>query len=155
MPPSWSASPPKTDSEYFDAMSRAIFAAGLNWEIVEKKWPGFLQAFSNFTPGKVSKFSEVKVRALMKDPGIVRNERKIRATVQNAKAILTLEKEYGSVGRYIESFGRKEDDLQEAIQRRFKHMGPSTTRTFLWMVGYKLTPTKEEQTWMKRHTDHR
>jgi 3-methyladenine DNA glycosylase Tag len=154
MSPAWNASRPKDDSEYFDAMSKAMFTAGLSWGVVEKKWSGFRQAFSDFSPRKVSRLSEKDIKALMKNPGIVRNERKIRATVQNAKTALELEKEFGSLGAYIGSFGKKEVDLQADIQRRFKHMGPSTTRTFLWMVGYRLTPTEEERKWMKGRSEH-
>jgi hypothetical protein len=65
-----------------------------------------------------------------------------------------MRKESGSVKGYIDSFGKKEDKLQEDLQGRFEHLGPSTARTFLWMVGYHLTPTKEEKTWMKGHSEH-
>jgi 3-methyladenine DNA glycosylase Tag len=154
MPPTGKTTPPKDDSGYFDLMSKAIFTAGLNWKMVENKWPNFRKAFGGFSPAKVAGLSESDVKALMKDSGIVRNEKKIRATVQNAKTILDLEKEYGSVKGYIESFGRQEGRLQEELQNRFKHVGPSTARMFLWMVAYPLTPTKEEKTWMKGHPEH-
>ena len=154
MPPSSKAAPPKDDSGYFDMMSKAIFTAGLNWSVVEKKWPNFRKAFGGFSPAKVAKLSEKEVESLMKDSGIVRNEKKIRATVENAKSILDLEKEFGSMKGYIESFGKEEGRLQEELQNKFKHLGPSTARTFLWMVGYPLTPTKEEKMWMKGHPEH-
>ncbi len=154
MAPMMGADPPKDDRGYFDLMSRAIFTAGLNWTVVEKKWPNFRKSFVGFSPEKVAKLSEQDVKALMNDVGIVRNERKIRATIQNAKSILGLRKEFGSMKGYIDSFGKKEDKLQEDLQRRFEHLGPSTSRTFLWMVGYHLTPTKEEKMWMKGHPEH-
>jgi DNA-3-methyladenine glycosylase I len=90
----------------------------------------------------------------MNNTGIVRNEKKIWATVQNANTILDLEKEHGSVKEFMESFGKNEKGLQEELRRRFKFMGPSTARMFLWMVGYPLTPTKEEKLWMKGHPEH-
>ena len=135
-------------------MSRAIFTAGLNWKMVEKKWPSFQEAFRGFSPAKVSKLSEKDVSALMKDATIIRNEKKIWATIENARAFLDLQKEHGSFQGYIESFGKKEKILLEDLPRRFKFMGPSTSRMFLYMVGYPLTPTKEEKTWMKSHPDH-
>jgi DNA-3-methyladenine glycosylase I len=155
MAPGWRTAPPKDDSDYFDMMSRAIFTAGLNWRMVENKWPNFRRAFGGFSPAKVAKFTDRDVRALMKDPGIVRNEKKIWATVQNANTILDLEREYGSMKEFIDSFGKKEKGLLEELQRRFKFMGPSTARMFLWMVGYPLTPTKEERMWMKSHPEHK
>ena len=152
--PGWSDEPPKGDAGYFDRMSRAIFTAGLNWRMVEKKWPSFRKAFGGFSPTRVAKLGERDVQTLMKDTGIVRNEKKIRATIENARTIQDLQKEYGSVKGYIDSFGKKEKLVLEDLQRRFKFMGPSTARMYLWMVGYPLTPTKEEKMWMKGHPDH-
>src|SRR5256885_14678326 len=103
--PGWKTVPPKDDQGYFDLMSRAIFTAGLNWRMIEKKWPDFQRAFRDFTPEKVARLSERDISALMKDPGIVRNEKKIRATVENAKTILDLAKEHGSIKGYISGFG--------------------------------------------------
>ena len=151
MSPGWKVTPPKSDSDYFDRMSKAIFTAGLNWRMVENKWPNFHKAFAGFSPAKVAKLSEKEIRALMNDRGIVRNEKKIRATVQNAKTIIELQKEHGSFRAWIDSFGKQEVKLQEELQEKFRHVGPSTARMFLWSVGYPLTPTKEEKVWMKGH----
>ncbi len=150
MPPGWKAAPPKDDSEYFERMSRSLFTAGLNWSMVEKKWPNFRKAFAAFSPEKVSKMTEKDVKTLMGDSGIVRNERKIRATVHNAGEVIELEKEFGSFNGYIASFGKDETRLVEDLQKRFKHVGGSTARMFLWSVGYKLTPTAEEKEWLAK-----
>jgi 3-methyladenine DNA glycosylase Tag len=152
--PRWSVKPPKDDASYFDLMSRAIFTAGLNWRMVEKKWPDFRKAFDGFSPEKVSKLSDRDVKALMNNTLIIRNEKKIWATIENARAVMDLEREHGSFGNYIDSFGNKEKLLLEDLPRRFKFMGPSTARMFLYMVGYPLTPTKEEKAWMKLHPEH-
>ena len=149
--PGWKVSQPKSDAEYFDRLSKTIFTAGLNWSMVEKKWPNFRKAFDGFSPARVAKLTERDVRALMEDTGIVRNEKKIRATVNNARTILDLQKEFGSVRAYIESFGRKEAALQKDVQERFEHVGPSTARMFLWSAGCELTPNREERAWMKGH----
>lgn len=151
MAPAWKVAPPKGDSDYFDRMSKAIFTAGLNWRMVENKWPNFRKAFLNFSPDSVAKFTERDVGRLMKDTRIVRNEKKIRATIQNAKTIMQLRASHGSVRGYLDSFGKREFELQRELQEKFGHMGPSTARMFLWMVGYPLTPTKEEGMWMKGH----
>ena len=135
-------------------MSRAIFTAGLNWRMVDKKWPDFRKTFDGFSPAKVSKLSDKDVRALMNDSRIIRNEKKIRATIENARTVLDLEREHGSFGNYIDSFGNKEKLLLEDLPRRFKFIGLSTARMFLYMVGYPLTPTKEEKAWMKTHPEH-
>jgi 3-methyladenine DNA glycosylase Tag len=154
MAPTWKATPPRDDSVYFDRMSKAIFTAGLNWKMVENKWPAFQKAFSGFSPAKVAKLTEKDVTALMKNKRIVRNEKKIRATIENAKAILAIEKEFGSVNEYIASIAGGEAILQRELQEKFRHVGPSTARMFLWMVNYPLTATKEERIWMKQHPEH-
>jgi len=130
-----------------------MFAAGLNWRVVDSKWPSFKKAFSGFSPAKVAALGEKDVARLMEDKGIVRNERKIRATVENAKTMLELKSKHGSFRGYLDSFGKKETALIGDIQEKFSHVGPSSARTFLWMVDYPLTPTKEEKQWMKGHSD--
>src|SRR5205807_7805451 len=129
--PGWKAVRPKDDHGYLDLMSRAIFSARLNWRMIEKKWPHFRKAFREFSPEKVARLSERDIGALMEDSGIVRNEKKIRATVENAKTILDLAKEHGSVKGYIAGFGKREGKLLEDLQYKFKHMGPATARVFL------------------------
>jgi len=148
MPPGWKVTKPRDDAEYFERMTKSIFTAGLNWEVIENKWPNFRKAFSDFAPAKVAKISGAEVKALMGDPGIVRNERKIAATVNNAAEVLRLQKEFGSFPNYVASFGKDEKRLQEDLQRRFKHLGPSTVRTFLWSTGHQLTPNAEEKKWL-------
>ena len=151
MPSPRKVTPPGDDSAYFERMTKALFTAGLSWEMVEKKWPNFKKAFHGFDPGKVSATKAAGVERLMKDPGIVRNERKVKATVENAKQFETIRKSHGSFGKYIDSFGKDEQRLQEALQKDFRHVGPSTARMFLWSVGYKLTPNAEEKKWMAGH----
>lgn len=151
MPPGWRVAPPKDDAEYFERMSRSLFTAGLSWAMVEKKWPNFKRAFAAFSPEKVAKMTEKDVKSLMSDAGIVRNERKIRATIYNADEFLTLRKEFGSFKGYLASFGKDEAKLQQDLQEKFQHVGGSTARTFLWSVGYKLTPTAEETKWLAKN----
>src|SRR5437016_2053508 len=82
--PGWKAIPPKNDQGYLDLMSSAIFTAGLNWRMVKKKWPHFRKAFHDFSPEKVARLSERDVRALMQDPGIVREGTSVTAQLTGA-----------------------------------------------------------------------
>ena len=141
----------KDDDDYFARMSRALFVAGLKWSVVYNKWPGFEKAFSNFSINKVSGFNEKDVKSLMKDDKIVRNEKKIRAVIYNAQEILNLKKEYGSFQKYVRSFKGDESLLITDLRSRFKFLGESTARMFLYMAGMKLTPTKEEMQWHSQH----
>ncbi len=152
MPQGWKVEPPKNDDEYFERMSNALFQAGLNWKMIQKKWPNFNKAFANFSIEKVSKFGEREVKELMKDAGIVRNEKKIRSVIANAQGTLKLRKEFGSFSKYVESFGKYHDRLIEDLRGRFRHVGESSARTFLYMSGVKLKPTREEMAWHSQQT---
>ncbi len=147
----WKATPPKNDDGYFERMTTHIFSAGLNWKVVENKKAGFRKAFVDFSPSKVAGYTERDVKRLMGDAGIVRNEKKIRATLENAGEFLAIKKEYGSFAKYLDKFGKDEKNLQEDLRSRFHHLGPSSARMFLWSVGYPLTPTAEEKKWMVGH----
>jgi len=87
----------------------------------------------------------------MGEAGIVRNERKIRATIRNAGEFVSLKKQFGSFKGYVASFGKDEGRLQEDLQEKFQHVGGSTARMFLWSAGYDLTPNAEEKKWMAKN----
>ena len=78
--------------------------AGLSWSTILKKRPGYRAAFDRFNPRKVARYDEVKIAALLANPAIVRNKLKIRATVQNAQALLAVQKEFGTFDTYIWQF---------------------------------------------------
>jgi 3-methyladenine DNA glycosylase Tag len=151
MPPGIRVAKPKDDAEYFERMTKCIFTAGLNRSVVAKKWPNFREAFADFDPAKVAKFSGSTVRKLMEDQGIVRNEKKIAATVNNAAQVQKVREQFGSFGAYLDSFGKDERRLQLDLQEKFQHLGPSTARMFLWSSAYKLTPNAEEKKWIAAH----
>src|SRR2546425_9182514 len=92
-----SMKPPKDDAEYFERLTKSVFTAGLNWGVVENKWPDFQKAFANFSLPKVARVNEKEVKALMGNLGIVRNEKEKRTTIHKAGGVLELEKEFGPV----------------------------------------------------------
>ena len=147
MPSEWEVKEPKNDDEYFERMSRALFQSGLNWKIIENKWPNFQKSFARFSIEKVSRFGEKEAKMLVKDSGIVRNERKIRSVIANAQEFLRVRKEFGSFNNYLQSFGGKHERLVSDLKERFRHLGVSTARMFLYMSGVKLVPTPEEKLW--------
>jgi len=128
-------------------MTRALFSAGLNWKMIENKWPSFKRAFSGFEIEKVAGLGEKKIGTLLADTGIVRNEKKIRATVHNAGQFLEIKKEFGGFAKYLKSISG-EEELQDDLQHRFHLLGPSSSRIFLCLSGYPLTPNKEEKAWI-------
>jgi DNA-3-methyladenine glycosylase I len=78
--------------------------AGLSWSTILKKRENFRRAFDNFDPKRVSRYDEGKVKRLLADPGIIRNESKIKSAIRNASAFLEIQREYGSFDAYIWRF---------------------------------------------------
>jgi DNA-3-methyladenine glycosylase I len=78
--------------------------AGLSWETILNKRENYRRAFDKFDARKISRYDAKKVRALLRDSGIVRNRLKISATISNAKAFLAVQKGFGSFDKYIWGF---------------------------------------------------
>ena len=78
--------------------------AGLSWITILKKRENYRRAFDNFDANAIARFGPADVERLLGDPGIVRNRLKVASTIQNAKAFLRVQKEFGTFDRYIWSF---------------------------------------------------
>jgi DNA-3-methyladenine glycosylase I len=98
--------------------------AGLSWDTILRKREAYRAAFAGFDPVAVSKFDARRRKALMKDPGIVRNQLKIESAVTNATAFLALRKEFGSFDRYLWGFI---DGMPIQNRRRSMQEIPATT----------------------------
>ena len=98
--------------------------AGLSWSTILRKRPNYRKAFDGFDPSKVSRYDERKIAALLEDAGIVRNRLKIGATVDNARAFLAVQKEFGSFDTYIWEFVGG-----EPAQNRWKNLDEVPPKT--------------------------
>jgi DNA-3-methyladenine glycosylase I len=78
--------------------------AGLSWSTILNKRAGYRKAFREFDPVKVARFTEKRVEKLLLDPSIVRNRLKVNSAVNNAKAFLRVQKEFGTFCEYIWEF---------------------------------------------------
>jgi DNA-3-methyladenine glycosylase I len=78
--------------------------AGLSWETILRKRDGYRAAFSGFDPARVAAYDPPTVERLLADPGIVRNRRKVAAAIQNARAFLAVQEEWGSFDAYVWQF---------------------------------------------------
>jgi len=127
---------PTTDNEYFEALTLNIFRAGLDWRMVDKKWPAIKQAFDEFDIAKVADYTPLDIERLMGDATIIRNRRKIVATVENANATLSLIEEHGSFANYIRTIDERGwEPLMKDLVKRFKHLGPNSALHLLHSVG--------------------
>jgi len=129
--------------------------AGLSWLTILKKRAAFRRAFAGFEPQKVAAFDDARIAALLSDPGIVRNRLKIESAVQNARAFLKVQEEFGSFAAYIWRFvdgaprqnaWRRQEDVpaqtpesqamsRELSRRGFRFVGPTICYAFMQAVG--------------------
>ena len=129
--------------------------AGLSWSTILKKRENYRRAFDNFDARKIAKYDARKVKQLLADAGIVRNRLKIAAAIQNAKAFLAVQKEFGSFDGHLWRFvGWKpiqnrrrslaeipgwtfaSDAMSKDLLRRgFKFVGPTICYAFMQAVG--------------------
>jgi 3-methyladenine DNA glycosylase Tag len=138
-------------SDYLAVMSRATLEPGLNWSVVESKWPGIVDAFDGFDVLRVAACSPVDVNRLMGDPRVIRNRCKIEAIVRNAGEMLALDGPGGGFRAYLRSFGSYEA-LVKDLKKRFRFLGDSGAYHFLYSVGEQV-PTWEE--WVGTHPGSR
>ena len=92
------------DRKLFEFLVLEGAQAGLSWITVLKKRPAYRKAFDGFDFTRVAQYDENRVSSLLADPGIIRNERKIRSAIRNARAFIRLREEFGSFDDYIWDF---------------------------------------------------
>jgi DNA-3-methyladenine glycosylase I len=78
--------------------------AGLSWEIILRKREAYRVAFNGFDPAPIAKYDAKKIRALLQNAGLVRNKLKMRAAVENARAFLEVQREFGSFDKFLWQF---------------------------------------------------
>ncbi|MCL2370980.1 MAG: DNA-3-methyladenine glycosylase I, partial [Firmicutes bacterium] len=93
--------PVHDDQRLFGKLCLDLMQAGLTWRTILHKQQNFEKAFDSFDIATVAKYDEVKYEELMQDVGIVRNQLKIRAIINNAICTLEVQKEFGSFDAYV------------------------------------------------------
>src|SRR5712692_9001909 len=93
--------PVHDDRKLFEFLILEGAQAGLSWSTVLMKRENYRKAFDNFDPKKVAKYDEKKVSDLLSNKGIIRNKLKISSAIQNARAFLAIQKEFGSFDSYV------------------------------------------------------
>jgi DNA-3-methyladenine glycosylase I len=96
--------PVHDDVHLFEMLVLEGAQAGLSWSTILHKRDGYRRAFAGFDPVKVARFSPAKVDRLLQDPAIVRNRLKVDSAVQNAKAVLEVQRDDGSLDAYLWAF---------------------------------------------------
>ncbi len=125
------------DDRWLASMSQAVFSAGFSWDVIEKKWPGFEEAFEHFDPHRVAFYADRDVARLLKGTRIVRNGAKIQATINNAQFVIDTAKAHGSFTKFLKSWPATDQiGLMEHFKKHASHLGPSATMYFLRFNGW-------------------
>jgi DNA-3-methyladenine glycosylase I len=93
--------PVHDDQQLFEMLILEGAQAGLSWLTILRKRDGYRLAFGGFDPERVAGYTEADVARLLQDPGIIRNRLKIEAAISNAREVLRIGQEYGSLSAYL------------------------------------------------------
>ena len=145
--------PIRTDAGHLGRIAAEIFQCGLSWRIVLVKWPALEECFLKFDPARVAKMTARDVSRLCENPEIIRNRKKIEATIHNARVMIALADEHGSYLRWLKGLpADKPSDiaaLYKLFKTTFKFMGPETTKCYLMGCG-KISPEHEPKCWLAK-----
>lgn len=116
--------PLHNDQKLFEFLILEGAQAGLSWITILRKRDAYRKAFDNFNYNKICRYNNRKMQSLLNNPGIVRNQLKIHAAVQNAKAFIEVRNEFGTFDKYIWRFVNG-----KPVRNRWKHskMVPANT----------------------------
>ena len=147
--------PVHDDRTLFEFLILEGAQAGLSWSTILKKRDNYRQAFDHFDARKIAHYDARKIARLFADPGIVRNRRKIEAAIQNARAFLAVQREFGSFDAYLWRFvgGRAKQNAwqtldqipaqtpesvamsKDLVKRGFRFVGPTICYALMQAVG--------------------
>lgn len=96
--------PVHDDVRHFEFLVLEGAQAGLSWSTILRKRDGYRKAFRAFDPKVVARYSSRRVNALLDNPNIIRNRRKIESAVSNARALLKVQADFGSFDHYAWRF---------------------------------------------------
>ena len=139
----------KDEQKLFELLILETFQAGLSWDCVLNKREAFRKAFYNFDLNKIANYDEKKINLLLNNPYIIRNKLKIKATINNAKIYRSIQNEFQSFNRYLQSFamnnviyeiGKTKSELSDKIskdlyKRGMKFVGSTIIYSYLQAIG--------------------
>lgn len=125
------------DNELFGRLILEINQAGLSWETILKKESSFRKVYSNFDITKVAAYTASDRERLLADAGIIRNKLKVNAAIENAKAILVLQEEFGSFKNWLDHHHPKtKEEWVRLFKKTFRFTGGEIVNEFLMSTGY-------------------
>ena len=143
------------DNILFESLTLEIFQSGLSWITILKKREGFIKAFDSFDIYKIASYDIKKEKELIANTSIIRNNLKIKATINNAKAIIKIQEEHNSFSKYIWNYVNNDPIINkfkslnevpnntplakkicvDLKKRGFKFIGPTIIYSFMQAIG--------------------
>lgn len=147
--------PVHDDRKHFEFLVLESAQAGLSWITILRKRENYRSLYDNFDPKKVAQYEEEKIDELLQNSGIIRNRRKIEASINNAKMFLKIQGEFGTFDNYVWSFVNNKPIInqwasiseapavtelsdrfsQDLKKRGFKFLGSTTIYAHLQATG--------------------
>ena len=125
--------------------------AGMSWAFIDSRWDAYVAAFESFAVAKVAAYGDLDVDRLMEADGIIHSKSKIEATIRNARTLIEVEREFGSIRAYQTSFADYAA-VRKDTKKRFAFMGDLNTYYWLFRTG---VPVPDLEEWMKdQERDH-
>lgn len=118
--------------------------AGLSWAYIDTNWEHYVKAFENFDVERVAAYGEMDVDRLMHTDGIIHSKSKIEGTIKNARVLLELERDFGSLRAYQTSFAHY-DAARKDANKRLKFMGDLNVYYWRFRTGAAVPDIEE---WM-------
>lgn len=143
------------DNILFESLTLEIFQSGLSWITILKKREGFIKAFDSFDIYKIASYDIKKEKELIANTSIIRNNLKIKATINNAKAIIKIQEEHNSFSKYIWNYVNNDPIINkfkslnevpnntplakkiciDLKKKGFKFIGPTIIYSFMQAIG--------------------
>jgi len=130
---------PQSLDDIFEVITRAVFQAGLDWAVVDRRWEAFDRALEGFDAYAVAAWTADDVERLMQQGEIVRNRPKLEATRCNARELVAIEREHGTFADWLAEF----DDYEAAcaaLSDRFAYLGTFGSTWALHVLGEEVPP---------------
>lgn len=125
------------DNELFARLVLEINQAGLSWTTILRKKDNFFKAYDNFEIAKVARYGEKQRARLLEDAGIIRNRLKVDAAIENAKTLLSIQKEYGSFKKWLDHHHPlTKIEWTKLFKKTFRFTGGEIVNEFLMSTGY-------------------
>ncbi len=129
--------PVETDNDLFGRLILEINQAGLSWEIILNKKKYFALAFDGWDVVRIANYGDNDLDRLLNDASIIRNRRKIEATIHNAKEVLQIQSKFGSFKSWLDdNHPKTKDEWVVLFKTRFKFVGGEIINEFLMGTGY-------------------